>query len=187
MKIGTHDSGTGEKGKGLISFLVTPFSKTQGKTLQEQYESGCRLFDIRLRYIKGAWRCAHGLWYTKKTAEEIFEELNSFPEQVIVQITYEGKGKKKEEFIDFVHYLKLKYPLVLYGNISIKYGKDSTGIKVKYETLEKAEYPVKAVQGFLPLDGRSWHTYLPIPWLWKKLYHNKPEFNDEYYTWVDFL
>lgn len=37
------------------------------------------------------------------------------------------------------------------------------------------------------LDGRSWHTYLPIPWLWKKIYYNKPEFNDDYYTNVDFL
>lgn len=36
-------------------------------------------------------------------------------------------------------------------------------------------------------DGHSWHTYIPIPWLWKKIYHNHPEFNAEQYTLVDFL
>ena len=48
-KIATHDSATGEKGKGFLSFLVSPFAKTQSKSLQEQYDAGCRSFDIRVR------------------------------------------------------------------------------------------------------------------------------------------
>ena len=47
MKIGTHNSVTGEK--GIISFLVTPFSKTQSKTIDEQIEHGCTWFDISVR------------------------------------------------------------------------------------------------------------------------------------------
>ena len=46
-KIATHDSATGEKGRGFLSFLVTPFAKTQSKTIKEQYDAGCRSFDIR--------------------------------------------------------------------------------------------------------------------------------------------
>ena len=42
-------------------------------------------------------------------------------------------------------------------------------------------------QGFLPLDGHSWHTYIPIPWLWSKLYNNHPIFDDNSFTLVDFL
>jgi len=40
MKIATHDSATGEKGKGFLSFLVSPFAKTQSKSIQEQYDAG---------------------------------------------------------------------------------------------------------------------------------------------------
>ena len=48
-KIATHDSATGEKGRGFLSFLVTPFAKTQSKTIKEQYDAGCRSFDIRVK------------------------------------------------------------------------------------------------------------------------------------------
>lgn len=51
----------------------------------------------------------------------------------------------------------------------------------------KVDLSIKTVQGFLPLDGRSWHTYLPIPWLFKKIYNDTPTFNNEYYTYVDFF
>lgn len=42
-------------------------------------------------------------------------------------------------------------------------------------------------RGFLPLDGKSWHTYLPIPWLWDRLYHRPHTFNADKFTFVDFL
>lgn len=45
--IATHNSGTGERGGGLLSLLLTPFVRCQSKTLVEQYKSGTRLFDIR--------------------------------------------------------------------------------------------------------------------------------------------
>ena len=40
LKIATHDSATGESGRGLLSRLVTPFARTQGKTIREQYDAG---------------------------------------------------------------------------------------------------------------------------------------------------
>ena len=90
-KIATHDSATGEKGKGFLSFLVSPFSKTQSKTIKEQYDAGCRSFDIRVRRDKdGIFRCAHGLWMGRKSATEILSEINSFPEPCQVCVTYEG-------------------------------------------------------------------------------------------------
>ena len=70
--------------------------------------------------------------------------------------------------------------------LAVKYGKNSQGIKCRYDML-KVDLSIKTVQGFLPLDGRSWHTYLPIPWLFKKIYNDTPTFNNEYYTYVDLL
>ena len=51
-KIGTHNSATGEKGKGLISLLATPFSKCQGRDIASQINMGCRYFDIRFAIDK---------------------------------------------------------------------------------------------------------------------------------------
>ena len=42
LKIGTHDSATGEKAMSWWMKLLTPFWKTQSKTIKEQYEAYMR-------------------------------------------------------------------------------------------------------------------------------------------------
>ena len=187
LKIGTHDSATGEKGRGLLSWLGTPFAKTQSKTIREQYDAGCRMFDLRVKLVGGVWRCAHGIWVTKREAEDIIDELNKMEDPCYVSLTYEGNKSHKEEFIDFANRITEIYSNIKWGGIAIKYGEGSHLFKVKYEYLKNAIGWPKAIQGFLPLDGRSLHILLPIPWLWKKIYNDKPTFNDKHFTWVDFL
>lgn len=189
LKIGTHDSATGEKGVWW-SLPLSPFAKTQKKTIREQYDAGCRLFDLRIKKVKKKWRMCHGWWFTKRTAESIFEELNSFEDACSVTITYEGKTKNTKEFLLFVHDIKAKYTHIKYGEVSSKYGEDSSGIKVKYDILMNGDpqwIDAPCRSHFLKLDGRSWHTYFPLPWLWKKIYYNEPDFREDIYTYVDFL
>lgn len=189
LKIATHNSATGERGSWW-STPLTPFAKTQSKTIREQYESGCRLFDIRVKKIKTKWRMCHGWWFTKRTADSIFAEINSFDESCAVTITYEGKGKHNEEFLEYVKDIKSKYTNIRYGAVAVKYGKNSKGLKVQYETLIEAErgwIECGCISKFLALNGKRWQTYIPIPWLWKKIYFNKPQFSEDYYTYVDFL
>lgn len=187
-KIATHDSATGEKGKGLLSIIGTPFARTQNKTIKQQYEAGCRMFDIRVKYIKREWRCAHGLWQSERFAADILKEINGFEDKCYVTITYEGTSKQKDEFVKFVEYIKREFTNICWGNISIKYGEGSHLFKVQYDLVDFAEsgFP-GGRQGFLPLNGSTWHILLPIPWLWKKIYNDNPEFNDKYYLYVDFL
>ena len=184
LKIGTHDSVTGEKGMWYCIPLI-PFARTQSKTLKEQYDAGCRFFDLRVKLHRGQWKCAHGIWITKRSAYDIFTELNTF-DGITVTLTYEGDADHLEEFKTILKVYKDAFTNINWGYTAIKYGKDSSGLKVSYDILEKGNTP-KHISLFLQLDGRSWHTYLPIPWLWKKLYYNKPKFTDEYYTLVDFL
>lgn len=189
LKIATHDSATGEKGNWW-SWLFIPFAKTQTKTIKEQYDAGCRDFDIRIRKVCGKWKCAHGLWVTSRTAEDIIKEINNFTDKCSVMITYEGGYKDNDLFISYVQKLKSLYTHIGYGRVAVKYGKDSTGVKVKYDYILDADKDWRdapAVQGFLPLDGRSWHIYLPIPWLWDRIYKRPHVFNEEYYVCVDFL
>lgn len=186
LKIACHDAASGEKPINLISWLMIPFARTQSKTIKEQYEAGCRSFDIRIRQYKGEWHCAHGLFVTKRTAFDILTEIASFDERCQVCITYEGRNN--DEFIEYAHKIKSVLPKIIWGGIALKYGKDSKGVNVKYQYLERAEPCYEGgIQGFLPLDGRTWHIYLPIPWLWDRLYKRPHVFNEETYTYVDFL
>lgn len=183
-KIATHDSATGEAGCGLLSYIMTPFTRTQSKTIKEQYEAGCRSFDIRIRKSDGVWKCAHGPWTTKRTAEDIISEIDLFLEPCQVCVVYEGKWD--DGFEDFALSLKSRYPNIIWGYIATKFSEGHT--LAKYNILKGSDPGYEGgKQGFLPLDGRSWHTYLPIPWLWKKIYHNHPTFNEDTFTYVDFL
>lgn len=188
VKIATHDSATGEKGEGFISWLVTLFAKTQNKTIKEQYEAGCRMFDMRVKLIDHDWKCAHGCWHTKRGAYDILKEINDFPEQCYVTLTYEGDSDNLITFNNFVNTIQDQLTNIFWGGIGIKYGVGSHLFKVKFDYIQP--YPSgwpASKQGFLPLDGKTWHIILPLPWLWKKLYFNKPKFNKSYYTFVDFL
>lgn len=188
IKIATHDSATGERGQGILSWLVTPFARTQSKTIKEQYEAGCRMFDIRVKQKKnGEWVCAHGIWTAKRCAIDILHEINSFKEQCYVTITYEGRNAP-EAFKAFVSLVKDAFPRITYGGIAIKYGEGSHLFKVKYDYVEPypKDWPSNE-RAFLPLDGSTWHILIPIPWLWKKVYNDKVEFNDKVYKFVDFL
>ena len=188
LKIATHDSATGEKGKGLLSIIGTPFARTQNKTIKQQYEAGCRMFDIRVKLVNNVWRCAHGLWQSKRLATDIINELNSFEDRVYVLLTYEGGKKKSKEFKEFVKSIKKKYTNIVWGAIAIKYGEGSNLFKVQYEYIQHCPkgWPVSH-QGFLPLNGSTWHILIPIPYLWKKIYNDLPEFSENHYTFVDFL
>lgn len=176
QKIATHNSVTGERGRGILSLLVAPFSKCQSKTLKEQYEAGCRYFDIRYKWSanRRSFVCAHGLWESKKDLYDVLKEINSFGDCYVMLTCESG-----EEMNDMDMNLKLK------SNPQIKF----TSFNVKHPEWKvvKTINPVASVSKFKILDWSSWHTLLPIPWLWKKVYYDKPEFNEEVFTMVDFL
>lgn len=175
MKIATHNSATGEPGHGLISWLVTPFARCQSKTIHEQLNSGCRLFDLRIRKTNRGWVFAHGLWQSKCTAEDVLSLLNAY-DDVIVNITYEGYPC--DDYLPYVDWLVSTYRKVTFCQIAYK--------KPEWTVLKTYNY-VCYKSGYLCLDWSSWHTWLPVPWIWKKLYHNHPVFSSDYFLMVDFL
>lgn len=189
LKIATHNSATGEKSL-WYSIPLIPFSRCQSKSIKKQYDAGCRLFDIRVKLKNDKWRCAHGLWYAKRTAEDIIKEINEFGETCHITLTYEGKNEYNDLFLAFVKKIKSLYTNIKYGPVAAKYGPKSNGIIVDYDYLLPGDpgwLDAPSQSKFLGLDGHSWHTYLPIPWLWKKIYYNKVEFTEDKYTYVDFL
>lgn len=187
LKIGTHDSITGEKSFWL-SLPLVPFARTQSKTIKEQYYAGCRVFDIRAKYAFGKWRGAHGWWFTSKGLEEILCQINGWADisPICVHLTYEGKAKNSAEFKKQAEIWIEKYSNIIWGPICTKYSDNS--LKVRYTVLIPPQQGAfGGTQAFLPLDGKYWQTWIPIPWLWKQFYFKNVEFNKEYYQIVDFL
>lgn len=181
-KIATHNSVTGEAGKGILSWLVAPFSKCQSKTLEQQYNAGVRLFDMRVwRDKHGVWRCGHGLWEAKKTFYECLVLDLLRHSDTYMTITFE-RGTNGEAMLA---QLLNDIPLV----------KRLTEVKrVIYVACKRPQWRiVKAYDshaiypGYKILDGSTWHTYLPIPWLWKMIYYPHPTFHETFYTMVDFV
>lgn len=166
---GTHNSGTGERGKGFLSLLVAPFAKCQRKTIKEQYDAGCRVFDLRVKWVDGKWRLAHGAWVSEVEFLSILDLLNGL-EGCYVILTYEGRldEGREEWFVRRAKAWKAVYRNVKWLEVNVKKGENG-----KWTKLVDAEHKLKTVHGFIALDFSSWHTLLPIPWLWWKLGRKK--------------
>lgn len=174
LKIATHNSFTGEKPYGLASCLGALFSKCQSKNLRQQYQAGCRLFDLRINKCKGQWRGAHGLWHSKRTFYDMLKQLETYNCYAI--LTYEGSSEDKDfqEFLQLTQ--KVKECSIHWVYFAVK--------KPIWNTFEVIDSTISIRQGFQVL-GEDWHSLIPIPYIWRNT--NCKEFNEEVYTLVDFL
>lgn len=175
-KIATHNSATGERGRGFLSLLVAPFSKCQSKTLKEQYDAGCRYFDIRYKWSieRADWVCAHGLWVSQKNLYDVLREINSFGDCYVMLTCESGRPLIDES----INWLIMAFSKIKFTSFNIKHPEWKV-VKIIHAICHFNAYKV--------LDLSSWHTLIPIPWLWKKVYFDKPEFNEDTFTMVDFL
>lgn len=179
----THNSATGERGKGIISWLVTPFSRCQDKTLEEQCAAGCRLFDIRAKWYKGEWHCGHGLWTSERTLMDIIAQLAKH--EVYVTITIEGNDSDYDRFKEDGTYDKVKD--------SFK----ASDCRVVYFAVKKPSWHIIDVYNYMVsnavktdyeiLDSHNLRRFIPIPRLWARLRHPNPQTELGVYTLVDFL
>lgn len=178
--IATHNSCTGEKGKGWRK-LLTPFARCQSKTLIEQYDSGVRYFDIRVKETGRGLVAAHGLWESEELLSDLLKKLDAYAnawkhEEYYVALCYEGECKYQRQFYEDSLLKNLKLCKQVYFAEK----------KPKWRVL--AEYERVTVRScYKILDWRSWHTLIPIPWLWKKIYYNRVKFSDHCFRMVDFV
>lgn len=180
--IGTHNSATGEPSKGLLSLLVSPFAKCQSKSIVEQYYDGARYFDIRVRKKGNRYYCCHGIWRCKTSVENIILNLSflakRYNERVYVMFTYEGKCENEVEFEMAVKSMLQGSHLTL-NEVNVK--------KPIWKCIYKRSKSYPYIQGYKVLDGRSWHTLIPIPYLWRKIYASNEKFYNDCFTFIDFL
>lgn len=81
----------------------------QSKTIQEQYVSGVRYFDIRLRKVGNEWHFVHNNIDFGPEDTEVYEWMNSQKDSCIVRFMLDVRKKPKNEkeyinkFLDHVH------------------------------------------------------------------------------------
>lgn len=182
LKIASHNSCSGEPRANFLSWLLTPFAKCQSKTIKEQLEYGVRMFDIRAKKVNGHYYPAHGPYRNKYPVEDYIKIFDEYPDDIYITITYEGSlndEEMKKNFTSWITVLKSKYKNIHWGGIYIK---------KPWSTFMNSDpgFP-NSVSKFKHLDGSSWHTYLPIPWLWDKIYSQPHEFDNKQFTYYDFI
>lgn len=126
--IGTHNSATGEEGKGLLSWLLTPFCRCQSKMLFEQWYAGCRYFDLRVKHENGYTRTvfAHGLWTSKRDVSDALYELNmlayGMKDKTYISITYEGTMDEGTQsyWLNAIECMMKRYPNLTLASVNVK-------------------------------------------------------------------
>jgi hypothetical protein len=171
-KIGTHNSATGERGYGRIDRILSIFARCQNKTIKEQYEAGCRYFDIRYKWSdeRGCYVCAHGWWTCEKTLSQVLSEIDNLGKCYVMVTCEQGAPLRKTS----IQHIIENHTNICFTTFNRK------------KPIWRCDYCNKAlphVNGYRVLDWSSWHTLIPIPWLWKQ----EPQFNADIYTFTDFL
>ena len=183
--IGTHNSGTGEKSKHWYHNFLIPFARCQRYTIKEQLEHGCKLFDLRIRSHNGftKYYLCHGIWESEMTLDEALKCIHNYG--VVnncvynVLITYEGNIKNiiVDWFENIIKAKVRQYYCIHLVQLAVK--------KPKWFVIY-SDNRIKLIQGYKCLDFSSWHTFIPIPWLWSKFYTKSTE-SDDTYILIDFL
>lgn len=93
---GAHDCATGNGFRGFSAFVGPRMGKTQDKTLDEQWDCGIRVFDLRPHLNGSCLRNNHGVLATKLLFDEslnvICRILSAHPTEFAVVIFQEEKG-----------------------------------------------------------------------------------------------
>lgn len=196
MKYGTHNSCTYAPLFGwqkILAPFAWMFAWCQPKTLEEQYDSGVRLFDIQTARKNGKWYISHGaIWYDM-TLDEVFARLNKLAygnkEPVYIRLGLDNHWGTRTEEYDF--YIQIE-----------DIGKGFNHIIIDEVYIEKPWKIVK--ESSLNVTHKYWTTawakakcnkwwkfyyHLPVPWLWAKLYKKEwiKESTNNDYLMTDFI
>lgn len=108
MILGSHNTMSYSK---PTKWWLRPFrfmAQCQSKTLEEQFDAGARLFDIRIIYKDGEYKFAHGLMEFTGDVWNALERMNNLGQYVYCRVLKERAGYESE-FIKFCIEASLKY------------------------------------------------------------------------------
>lgn len=171
--LGSHNSLSYLPCRKWWMYLINWAAKCQSKTLSEQFHSGVRYFDIRLKWNdkKEDWVIAHGLIEYKGDIRKLLKTLDSFAkfynEKVYVRFLLEYNKRPDDEATkilkldDFVTYVMIEYPNIEYHLMETKWDE---------KVIETYSDDIILVHAYSSVLG--YKRFFWIPYWYAKL-HNK--------------
>lgn len=163
--------------------------KCQNKDIKEQYDKGCRCFDLRVRWKNNKWIFAHGLYETyEHTLQEILNKLNGWGimnnEHIYIRLILEINWHNENQETKFIELCK-KCLAECYRNL------------IFFEARRKYDWNQLYNFGIYPTvhqyvgSMQSWWGRI-FPRLWSLLYKEKHMFSaqhkpDEIICLFDFI
>lgn len=174
MKLASHNTMTYLKPKKWYMYPFRFIAKCQSKTVDKQYESGARWFDLRISFDK---RCdpefRHGLITYKENVFKILEYLNS-KDDVIVRILLEKDHPLYYRFCEAIE--------SMYTNIIFCGGHRKSDWKLIYKFKNTPIYTIEENYSSMPSNPKWYGIW---PWLYSKL--KKKKDTDKDYLLIDFI
>lgn len=176
--LGSHNSLSYLPCRKWWMYLINWAAKCQSKTLSEQFHSGVRYFDIRLKWNeKGRnFVIAHGIIEYKGSIDRIVEVLNSlakfYNEKVYVRFLLEYNKMPDDEackilyFKQNVNYWRGHYPNLTYHLIETKWDE---------KVIEGYTSGIVLSHHYSSVLG--WKRFLWIPYWYAKLHNKKVKEN----------
>ena len=96
--LGTHNSATSGKTvwwQRLFSWAISPTSRCQTKSIEEQLLGGVRLFNLQVCRYKGEWHISHGLSIYEEKLFDILDQMKKY-KGIVFQLYLD-----KNFFVDF--------------------------------------------------------------------------------------
>lgn len=163
--IGSHNSATYLKEKSWWMAILRPWTRCQSKTLKEQYESGIRYFDFRIKtldtefgYITNV--CHNDIIY-KKSLSEVLSEINYDDVYIRLILDYrktpENAKRLSELFSSIIVFIRDHYKLKI--DNAITFWDWKVYIPSSFN-IQEEHYSV---------DASHWYEWILGPFLFNKL------------------
>lgn len=125
--LGSHNSFSYLPVKHWWIAILKPWYKCQNKTIYEQYNSGIRYFDVRVRYINDKWCLVHNKIVFNASINDtllsfIFSNKCSDSDIRYIRIILDERKcpENSQYLIDkFIEFIKKLYSMMAYWNINI--------------------------------------------------------------------
>lgn len=179
--LGSHNSCTSYKLVGWQRWfapLINLFSRCQTKTLEQQFKEGIRLFDVQVNLKDGRWLASHGIaWYDVEPLKVLNELSLRYNEKIYVFLGFDRHFFHPYK-IDKFHTMRSEVE-VSCPNLELKRIYLEAPYKFVYNDIAFAK-ELKEVYwttswASKKTSGKWWKFfyYLPLPILWKKLFHKE--------------
>lgn len=163
--IGSHNSATYLKEKSWWMTILRPWTRCQSKTLKEQYESGIRYFDFRIKVsdVEFGYRetiCHNNVLYGKSLFETLCE-IDHDDVYIRLILDYrkepEDAKRKSELFESIINFIHDRYKLKIDSAITFWDWKEYIPSSFN---IQEEHYSV---------DASHWYEWILGPFLFNKL------------------